>query len=118
MKTDLRHHIAEIARHILGTENKERSTRAQLRFGNHGSISLEIAGADCGKWYDHENAIGGGPVELIHHKGGIPANEVAEWLRRELGIDVDRAESRRAGRIVATYDYRDETGALLFQVVR
>jgi DNA primase len=39
---------------------------------------------------------------------------IAEWFRRELGIDVNPDKRR----IVATYDYTDEKSAVLFQVVR
>jgi hypothetical protein len=61
------------------------------------------------------------PRELIREKRGIPDDEVPEWLRRELGIVLDnQSDKGRSGgrRIVEAYDYRDERGALLFQVVR
>jgi Protein of unknown function (DUF3631) len=117
MKTDLSAHIAEIARRVLGPENKARSNRAELRFGNHGSLSVVIA---TGEWFDHENDIGGGLLELIRVKAGVAADRVHEWLQREFGIEFEEPKKATASskRIVATYDYRDERGTLLFQVVR
>jgi hypothetical protein len=114
---DLGPHIAEIARAILGEPNERLSTRTQLRFGTNGSVAVEIAGQQRGQWYDHEAAVGGGPWELLTVKGRMTNGEAREWLRDELGIELDEEQNGKR-RIVATYDYRDERGDLLQQVVR
>jgi putative DNA primase/helicase len=116
--TDLIQYIADIARHILGEPNRRLSSRDQLRFGTSGSIAVEIGGPKRGCWWDHENEEGGGPVELIRLKGGITNGEISHWLSRELGIEPERNGSNAAFKILARYAYRDETGALLFEVVR
>lgn len=46
--------IADLAEELLGTPNRALSSAQQLRFGTKGSIAVEIAGKDAGRWYDHE----------------------------------------------------------------
>jgi putative DNA primase/helicase len=110
-------HIEAIARRLLGAPNRQHSTRQQLRFGSNGSVAVEIAGPKRGEWYDHEEQTGGGPLDLLYKKGGISNGAALEWLQSELGIEIESAGHPRK-RIAATYDYRDETGALLYQAVR
>jgi hypothetical protein len=111
---DLGIHIERVARHLFGEPNRALSTRHQLRFGTNGSLAVEIAGSKRGTWYDHENEIGGGTREMLLVQGQA-ADEagIAEWFKKELGIDVNPDK-----KYLATYDYTDEDGRLLFQVVR
>ena len=111
---DLSPHIDAIARRILGVPNSRLSTSTQLRYGSHGSLAVEIGGPKVGAWYDQEQQVGGGPLDLLRIKGGLANGEAIDWLRNEIGIEPEPAKSR----IAATYDYRDETGALLYQAVR
>ena len=114
----LNERIEDVARALLGEPNRALSTRAQLRYGTHGSLAIEIAGEKRGEWYDHENKIGGGALDLVRRHTGLSNGEAAEWLVSELGIPIDAKPQAKPRRIVATYDYRDEAGDLLFQVVR
>jgi hypothetical protein len=50
--------IAVPARALLGEPNRALSTKTQLRFGSKGSVAVEIAGPNAGKWYDHEAGVG------------------------------------------------------------
>ena len=116
---DLGVHIERVARRLFGDPNKALSKGGELRFGTNGSLSVEIAGPKRGTWYDHENNIGGGVADLLELEAevkGIPA--IIAWFKDELGIDVDDRRQTNGQHIVATYDYLDERGALLFQVVR
>jgi len=117
---DLGPYIGEAARLILESPNAELSTPDQLRFGTNGSISVEIGGAKAGTYYNHEHKRGGSVMQLLAFEGGIIAARAAEWLRDHLGIDIDSQPRRNrfTDRIEATYDYRDESGGLVFQVVR
>jgi putative DNA primase/helicase len=115
MNGELARHIGDIARAIFGEPNTALSTRVQLRFGAHGSIAVEISGPKAGFWYDHEDEQGGGPWDLIRIKLGKVDGEAVDWLKT-IGIEIDPRPC--FGRIVATYDYPDESGKLLFQVVR
>jgi hypothetical protein len=74
------------------------------------SINLE-----AGTWFDHEANVGGGVIDLIMHKLGRDRAEAVSWLRSEGLVEESRST---APSIVATYDYTDESGALLFQVCR
>ena len=57
--------MEEMALHLLGTPNKKLSSRDELRFGNRGSMSVNIGGAEPGIWFDHEAAKGGGVWSLM-----------------------------------------------------
>jgi hypothetical protein len=91
-----RDEMIDLARRAWGEENKALSKRDEMRWGNNGSKSIDLKKL-C--WFDHEAGSGGyrDLYKLVH--GHYPPN----------GGDDG---------IAATYDYRDENGALLFQVVR
>jgi hypothetical protein len=93
-----------VARRLIGDPNKELSKKDTLRFGTKGSLAIDLT---KGTFFDHETKEGGGVLDLIRreHEGDPLA-----WLRKEGLIKSDT--------IVATFDYRDENGALLFQVCR
>jgi len=105
--------VDEIARHLLGEPNRALSSRTQLRFGRNGSVAVELVGNKRGQWYDHENKRGGSALDLIVDCTGFSRQEAVAWAVETFGIDRPMQK-----RIVATYDYRDESGVLLFQVVR
>jgi putative DNA primase/helicase len=115
MNADLARHIGDIARAILGEPNTALSTRQELRFGQHGSVAVVVRGPKAGAWYDHENERGGGVWDLIRVFGSKVDGEVVAWLKT-IGIEIDPKPG--FGRMIATYYYRDESGKLLFQVVR
>jgi hypothetical protein len=113
---DLGVHIERVARHLFGEPNPVLSKRDELRFGSHGSLSVKIAGhRHAGTWTDFEAQTKGGVWQLLVGRGGVADNptDVAAWFRNELGIDVNPDKNH-----IATYDYTDEQGRLLFQVVR
>ena len=116
---DLGQHMGEVAREFWGQPNRRLSSKNELRWGHHGSRSVDLA---KGTWYDHENKVGGGVVDLLRHNG---VTEPSAWLTQHgFDSDGDAGESKPNGagrskrQLVATYDYRDETGELLFQVCR
>lgn len=117
---DISRHIEPVARKLLGEPNKRLSRPHDLRFGNHGSVSVAT---ESGTWFDHEENIGGGVIDLIRRKTGLSNGAAIDWMRDAIGVDLktqrQKQEKRQQKRqIVATYDYHDENGALLFQVVR
>jgi putative DNA primase/helicase len=115
--TDLGPWIADISCRVLGEPNRLLSTRQQLRFGSNGSVAVEIDGAKRGQWFDHEAGVGGGPWELLTIKGRMTNGAAGKWLQSELGIEIKPA-AHTSRHMVATYDYRDESGNLLSQVCR
>jgi hypothetical protein len=115
---DLSQYIGDIARRLLGSPNPEHSTREQLRFGTNGSIAVEISGPDAGTWYDHEHKRGGGALQLLTLEGGMLPAAAREWLKSELGIELEESKPKARQQVVATYDYVDESEKLLHQAVR
>ncbi len=94
------------------------SKGGDLRFGSNGSLSIDLA---AGTFYDHEGQIGGGLLDLIASKTGGGRSEAFAWLQQQNfggAIQQPKRTIDHARRQAATYDYLDEHGKLLFQVVR
>lgn len=121
-----------VARFLFGDPNKAMSSKAELRFGNRGSLSVDL---QKGVFYWHGEGKQGGVLDLIEAEKGLKGREAVQWLR-DNGFDLpDNREQRPGGpknrpegaspnqqenraKIVASYPYVDEKGALLFEVVR
>ena len=82
----LKTRIADLAFEFLGKQNEALSSKSELRFGNKGSLSVEINGPKRGQWFDHEEGIGGGPLELICHQERLSRLKAIDWARRWLGV--------------------------------
>ena len=114
--------MGAVAREVLGEPNAALSSKRELRWGNRGSISVDL---EKGVWMDHEAGEGGGVLDFISRYEHIGETRAAfEWLEQK-GIrngpgrgPQSRDNVVKLGNIVATYDYTDEAGAFLFQVVR
>jgi hypothetical protein len=117
-------HTSAIARLLLGEPNKGLSKKTELRFGNNGSMSVDLL---KGTWYDNELKEGGGIVDLIKRGG----HEPREWLASHGFGDDPRPSNPKGGDqrnskpapgerkvLEATFDYTDETGELLYQTLR
>jgi putative DNA primase/helicase len=70
----------EIAIALLGEENKRLSKGHELRYGNNGSLSVNLV---KGTWFDHETEEGGGMVSLIQKHHG---SDVSQFLR-SIGVE-------------------------------
>jgi hypothetical protein len=112
---DLSRHADKIARALLGEPNKTLSNREQLRFGANGSIAVEISGEKAGSWFDHENGIGGGLLDLIQREKGINNGAAFDWCR-SIGIELGTRQAKQ--KVIATYIYRDQHGEPMFMVSR
>ena len=115
---DFAAHIEAVARHLYGEPNPQLSHGAELRFGSRGSLRVTTAGAHRGTWHDFESEVGGGVLDLIRHALGLSNGAAIDWLKSELRVDMPEANVARLGRLVATYDYTDEHGVLLYQACR
>jgi hypothetical protein len=87
--------LERVACKLWGEPNRALSSRYELRFGAHGSKSVDLREF---RWFNHVLGEGGGYQKLCE-LAGEPIPE-------------------RGDGMAATYDYRNEKGALLFQVVR
>lgn len=108
-----------VARFLLGEPNARMSSTHELRYGSRGSLSIDV---QKGTWFDNEANEGGGVLDLVTRETKLEGKARFDWLH-ENGFDVegDRVTNGHAkgrAKIVATYDYCDEAGKLLFQVVR
>jgi len=101
-----------VVERLLGEPNRKLSKGDQLRFGAHGSLAVDVA---KGVWHDHETNEGGGVLDFVGRETGKTNGAAMDWLRGE-GLVADTAPKQP--KIVASYDYRDESGKLISQVVR
>src|SRR5262249_33207225 len=100
-----------VALRLLGEPARKHGS--EWRYRGRGSLKVDIK---SGTWFDHEANVGGGVFDLIRRQGH---EQPASWLRSEgLMASQPPVVSRAERRIIETYDYREENGALLFQVVR
>ena len=134
--------IAPLARHFWGDPNEQLSKPGELRFGSHGSKSVDL---EKNQFFDHEANEGGGVIKLVQYGTGIKECGAAhQWLVKNgfIGSDLTKIAagrevmqvmkscpapvkeapktkaSKAPTKIVACYDYHDEQGKLLMQVVR
>lgn len=136
------HHARAVAIELLGEPNAQLSGQHELRFGKHGSVSVDL---ERGMFFDHTEKHGGGVLWAIQQWAGakVEGGGAVQWMR-ERGYDVEddrpappprqqaASSSSRidpagnwlppavpdGGRLTKTYDYRDAAGALLYQVCR
>ena len=103
-----------VAARLAGEPNKRLSKPPRdVRFGTHGSLSIDY---EAGQFYDHEANVGGGVCDLVKHKIGCDHAGAIAWLRQQ-GI-LPSEPRPKAEKPIATYDYANEVGQLLFQAVR
>ncbi|MDA7766126.1 AAA family ATPase [Alphaproteobacteria bacterium] len=115
--SDLGKHIEMVARHYWGEPNTSLSNGSELRFGTHGSKSVNL---DKGFWFDHENDVGGGVVSLVrYHEGIDDGAPVAQILSDKFNILLSTDQVMNIfSKEPTTYDYIDAQGELIYQVQR
>lgn len=131
--------IEPVARHLWGEPNEQLSKPGELRFGTHGSKAVDV---EKNTFFDHEANEGGGVIKLVQTVNGIDKRADAhQWLvdkgfiaseespgdkvmnvmkscKEEKARSIKQDVAKTPGKIVSTYDYRDESRNLLMQVVR
>ncbi|MCU1718856.1 toprim domain-containing protein [Pseudomonas sp. 5P_3.1_Bac2] len=114
--------MGPVARHLLGEPNAVLSKASELRFGNHGSLAVDL---NKGVWHDHECGVGGGVFDLISRETGIVTRSgQLSWLEK-CGLKEPQSKPVPVRpkvvpkpKIETTYAYEDEKSQLLFEVVR
>jgi AAA domain/Helix-turn-helix domain of resolvase len=111
-----------VARILLGEPNMALSKfPTDMRWGTHGSLSVNFAD---GIFFNHELGQGGGVIELLKLHEGCDTDGAMDWLKEKhlLNGSAQRLDplpgTNKARKPVETYDYVEEGGQLLFQVVR
>jgi hypothetical protein len=104
-----------IARLLLGEPNRRLSNKTEFRYGTHGSLAIDLA---AGTFFDHETNHGGGVLDLVTRETGRTGADRMQWLEQHGFVNSHGGGQQGQPCIVASYPYRDEAGALLFEVVR
>lgn len=63
--------MGPVALHLLGEPNAAMSKSNELRFGTHGSLSVDL---NKGAWHDHEECVGGGLVSASELSKRVSTN--------------------------------------------
>lgn len=120
--TNLQGLIEPVARLLLGDPNVALSKPTVLRYGSNGSLAVDL---DKGVWHDHEEGIGGGVLDLISKCEGITTRHgQLNWLEKNRLKEQKATQSPASPNVLAnrridtTYEYKDENGSTLFEVVR
>jgi hypothetical protein len=110
-------HMAAVARAVLGEPNPRHSSAREFRYGTHGSLSVDI---ERGVWFDHEAMTGGGVLDFLRERLQLANGSALAWLRERDFLPPQSEPIAPAKRPVveASYDYVDEDGEVLFQVLR
>ena len=85
----------DVARRLLGESNRKQSSKRELRYGNHGSFRVVIAGRRAGQWNDFERGERGDLLDLIRREQHCSFGEACDWARNRLGIRQDDAKPAR-----------------------
>jgi hypothetical protein len=108
-------HIGVIAKELWGEPNKKMSHGSELRFGTHGSKSVDT---EKGVFQDHETGESGGFVDLYKLARPQINGNIADALEREFGMEKDPQFQKRDRDEITVYDYIGDHGVLEYQVVR
>lgn len=71
----------------LGLGDPTLRTADEWRFGRKGSLAIVMRGDKRGMFFDHEAAVGGGPIDLIAHCRGLTFREAVSWAYHWVGSD-------------------------------
>jgi hypothetical protein len=86
--------IKKLAEDKFGQLNQQLSNNKQLRFGNKGSIAVELQGDKKGLWYDFGKGTGGSLIESSNR-------EVYRYDKNDLVIRIDDGNGNK--RFIQTY---------------
>lgn len=121
---DLARFLVDVVTDARGDPNPYLSSKTELRFGTHGSLSIDL---EKSVWFDHEANRGGGTLDFLAFEKQLTGRSAFDYMRDELKLPIDDGPAPAIGhsnghaaarKIAATYDYLDEAGAPVFQVVR
>lgn len=105
--SDISEKMQEVATHFWGEPTSK--SQSELRWGNHGSKSVNLS---QGTWYDHENKVGGGVVDLVKKEMPSLNGSIKGFL--ETFTDTATQINKKS----TIYDYTNLEGDRIYQVVR
>jgi putative DNA primase/helicase len=74
---DIAASMPAVAAALLGEHNRKMSSRHELRWGNKGSLAVDL---QKGAWFDHETGEGGGVLDLIRRERKCSTREALSFL--------------------------------------
>jgi AAA domain len=124
--------MAPVAERVLGDAglkpNKKLSSATEQRYGTNGSLSVDLT---KGVYADHEDASGGGVLDLLRAFKGLDKAEAVKWLVDGGFIQEKEQEGKpsaanKAGKFmgfmehhpVAIFKYQDRKGGLAYEVLK
>ena len=114
MTQNIAAYIEQIARHYWGEPKEKRGH--ELRWGNHGSRSVDLR---KGTWFDFEANEGGGVIDMVRVNEGAQLRSLPDILEKQFGIAKQVQQTIQPARYMSkAYDYIDEHGECIYQVVR
>src|SRR4051794_23762487 len=105
--------MGPVAAALLGEPNRVLSNDRELRYGNRGSLSVDL---DAGTWFDHESKVGGGVLDLVRRQLRCDQPGALDWLREKAILEPAPERPRRVKRrVVARYVYTDAEDRPLYR---
>lgn len=112
--------IQAVMEGFLGAPNKALSKKDDLRWGNQGSVSLDLTKS---VYFDYEANVGGGVLDFVMQQLGCDKTGAVEYLENE-GYIAPREEKPRKVedggklRVVETYEYQNDSGEVIYASCR
>ena len=94
-----------------------REVSVRCPFHDDGTASMSI-NLERGAWFCHSCNVGGGILDFERRLTGRSDAECWVAINATIGRDAPKASKSKRGRIVATYDYHDAAGKVVYQAVR
>lgn len=114
MTQNIAAYIQQIATYYWGEPKEKRGH--ELRWGTHGSRSVDLR---KGTWFDFEANEGGGVIDMVRVNEGAQLRSLPEILEKQFGIAKQVQQTIQPARYMSkAYDYIDEHGECIYQVVR
>jgi len=96
LKDRVRFKAEQITRDLLGEPNKKLSNKNELRYGDHGKLTVKIAGEKAGTWYDFARGEGGDMFRLAQDTRYSDFKNSAEYLRSMVGMTPGQVSNIKA----------------------
>tara|TARA_R110000868_G_scaffold266583_1_gene525828 strand:+ start:42558 stop:46475 length:3918 start_codon:yes stop_codon:yes gene_type:complete len=84
----LTQHAESVVKRLLGEPNAHLTSGEKLRYGNKGSLSIQLAGQHAGTWHNFETQESGNLIQLIEAQG-YNFKEALDYAGSVLGISPD-----------------------------
>ena len=89
--TDWASVMPDVAKALLGDPNPRQSKSDKWRWGNKGSLSVDV---ERGQWFDFEADTGGGVLEFVERERQTDRKGAIQWLT-DNGFIEDQKPIRR-----------------------